>query len=62
MKRIKSDWRNSLSWGRLDTLLSISEEGPTISDFNPATSIDAWYAGAVRRLNSGPHKYPEKRK
>ena len=40
----------------------ISEEGPSIFDFNPATSIDAWYAGAVRRLNSGQHNYPEKRK
>ena len=48
MKRVKSDWRSSLSRGRLDTLLRISEEGPSIFDFNPATSIDAWYAGAVR--------------
>ena len=48
MKRVKSDWRSSLSRrGRLDTLLRISEEGPSIADFNPATSIDAWYADAV---------------
>ena len=62
MKRVKSDWCSSLSRGRLDTLLRIREDGPSIFDFNPATSIDAWYAGAVQRLNFGPHKYPEKRK
>ena len=62
MNRIKSDWRSSLSRDRLDTLLRISEEGPCLEDFDPDKSIDIWYSEKVRRLSSGPHNYPSKRK
>ena len=61
MKRVKSDWRNRLSRERLDTLLRIGEDGPQVTDFNPDIYIDSWFNSKVRRSNSGPHKYPEKR-
>ena len=62
MNRVKSDWRSCLSRERLDVLLRISEDGPSLEEFNPDLSIDRWYTEKVRRLNSGPHNYPSKRK
>ena len=62
MNRVKTDWRNKLRRDRLDVLLRISEEGPSVEDINPDPAIDAWYNDKVRRLSAGPHKYPTKRK
>ena len=62
MDRVKSDWRSSLSRGRLDVLLRISEDGPSLEEFNPDASSDCWYTDKVRQLNAGPHNYPSKRK
>ena len=62
MNRIKSDWRNQLSRDRLEVLLRISEEGPSVADFNPNPSVDEWYNDKVRRLTAGPHNYPSHQK
>ena len=62
MLRVKNDWRNRLGAERLEALLRISEDGPSIEDFNPDDSINAWYNEKVRRLSAKPHKYPKKRK
>ena len=40
MNRIKTDRRSSLSRDRLDVLLRISEDGPSLGEFNPDASID----------------------
>ena len=62
MNRVKNDWRSSLSRDRLDVLLCVSEDGPSLEEFNPDASIDCWYTDKVCRLNAGPHNYPSKRK
>ena len=61
MNRVKTDWKNRLSRERLDAPLRIGEDGPQVKDFNPDIYIDSWFKSKVRRLNSDPHKYPEKR-
>ena len=58
MNRIKTNWRNRLS---REGLLRIGEDGPQVKDFSPDIYIDSWFNSKVRQLNSGPHKYPEKR-
>ena len=61
MNRVKSDWRNNLSRERLDILLRIGEDGPSLDEFNPDPFIDSWFNEKVRRLTAVPHKYPQKR-
>ena len=62
MLRVKNDWHNRLSRDRLSATLMICEEGPDIEKFNPDVAISEWYDAKVRRLTSGPHNYPKKRK
>ena len=62
MNCVKTDWCSSLSRDRLDVLLRIREDGPSLEEFNPDASIDCWYTDKVHRLNTGPHNYPSKRK
>ena len=62
MLRIKNDWRNRLSRDRLSATLVIFEEGPDIEKFNPCVAISEWYDAKVRRLTSGPHNCPKKKK
>lgn len=62
MARVKTDWRNRLSRDRLDNLMRIGEEGPSLSEYSPTEAISSWYNAKVRRLTSSSHKYPEKRK
>ena len=40
MNRVKTDRRSSLTRDRLDVLLRISEDGPSLEEFNPGASID----------------------
>ena len=40
MNRVKTDRRSSLSRDRLDVLLRISEDGPSLEEFNHDASID----------------------
>ena len=58
----KYDWHNRLSRDRLSATLMICEEGPDIEKFNPDVAISEWYDTKVRRLTSGPHNCPMKRK
>jgi hypothetical protein len=62
MNRVKSDWRNRLNRDTPDDLLRISEDGPMLDDFNPDIAIDKWFTEKVRRLKTGRHNYPAKRK
>lgn len=62
MNRVKSDWRNRLNRDTLDELLRIGEDGPFLDDFNPDPAIDMWFTDKVRRLKTGRHNYPDKRK
>ena len=62
MLRVKNNWRNKLGRDRLEALLRISEEGPSIENFNPEIATESWYNEKFRRLSAGPHKYPKKRK
>ena len=62
MLRVKNDSWNKLGCDRLEALLRISEEGPSIENFNPDIAIESWYNEKGRRLSAGPHNYPKKRK
>ena len=60
--RVKNDWQNKLGHDRLEALLRISEERPSIENFNPDIAIESWYNKKVRRLSAGPQNYQKKRK
>ena len=62
MLRVKNDWPNKLGHDRLEALLRISEEGPSIENFNHDIAIKSWYNEKIRRLSAGWHNYPKKRK
>ena len=62
MLRVKNDWRSKLGHDRFEALLRISEEGPSIENFNPDIAIESWYNEKGRRLSAGPHNYPKKKK
>ena len=62
MLRVKNDWQNILGHDRLEALLRICEEGPSIENFNPDIAIESWYDEKVRRPSAGLHNYPKKRK
>ena len=62
MLRLKNDWRDRLSRDRLSATLMICEEGPDIEKFNQDVAITDWYDAKVRRLTSGPHNKPKKKK
>ena len=62
MLRVKNHWWNKLGLDRLEALLRISEEGPSIESFNPDIAFESWYNEKVRRLSAGPHNYLKKRK
>ena len=40
MNPVKTDRRSSLSRDRLDVLLRISKDGPSLEEFNPDANID----------------------
>ena len=56
-KRIKNDWRSNLGRDRLESLLWISEEGPSSEYFNPDSAIGTWYVDKKWWLNTVPHNY-----
>ena len=62
MARVKTDFRNQLSRERLSACFRISEEGISITDFNPDPAIELWYNDKVRRLGSSSHKYKKRSK
>ena len=62
MARVKTDFRNQLGRERLSASFRISEEGSSITDFNPDPAIELWYNDKVRRLGSSSHKYKKRSK
>ena len=62
MARVKTDFRNQLGRERLSACFRISEEGSSITDFNPDPAIELWYNDKVRRLGSSSHKYKKRSK
>ena len=62
MARVKTDFRNQLGRERLSACFRISEEGSSITDFNPDPAIELWYNDKVRRLGSSSRKYKKRSK
>ena len=60
MARVKTDFRNQLGRETLSACFRISEEGSSITDFNPDPAIELWYNDKVRRLGSSSHKYKKR--
>ena len=61
MLRVKTDWRNRLANEQLNHNLRISEEGVSISDYNPNDDIAKWYNEKVRNFKGAKlWKYLEK--
>ena len=61
MLRVKTDWRNRLANERLNHYLRISEEGVSISNYNPNDDIAKWYNEKVRNFKGAKlQKYPKK--
>ena len=58
--RVKTDFRNRLERKHLDACLRISEEGPSVEDFNPDEAIDACFAEKDRRLTAKPSTYKKR--
>ena len=50
MARMKPHLRNRMSRDRLDSLLRISEEGPSVKDYDPTAAIEQWYGQKKRRI------------
>ena len=48
MKRIKSDWRGSLSNSMLNCLLRISLHGPEVEDFSAEKAVEKWWQSSQR--------------
>ena len=61
MNRVKKDWRTRLQQDTLDNFLRVAG-GSSIDDLDPDTAMDKWFAGKVRKLTTGGHKYPSKRR
>lgn len=62
MNCVKTDWCPILSRDCLDVLLRVSEEGPSLKEFNPDVSIACWYSHKVHHLSAGPLNHPSKHK
>ena len=61
MNRVKKDWRTRLQRDTFDNFLRVAG-GSSIDDLDPDTAMDKWFAGKVRRLTTGGHKYTSKRR
>ena len=62
MNFVKTDWCPILSRDCLDVLLRVSEEGPSLEEFNPDIGIACWYSDKVHHLNADPLNHPSKHK
>ena len=66
MGRIKTDSRSSLGETRLNSLIRIVMEGPTLETFDAAAAMELWVNDSVRRPNQKPHchshTYTERKK
>ena len=57
LKRVKTNFRCSLSLQRLENILRIMEEGPAWEDYDPLPAIELWHSDKQRR----PHDEKQKR-
>ena len=48
MKRIRSDWRSTLSAGMLDALMNIAIKGPHYTELQAENAVMAWYFNSQR--------------
>ena len=61
MNRVKKDWRTRLQRDTFDNFLRVAG-GSSVDDLDPDTAMDKRFAGKVRRLTTGGHKYTSKRR
>ena len=60
--KIKTDWSNRLRQKRSNNLMILSEEGPSVEDFNPDHAINAWHSKKMWQVGcETSHKYPAER-
>ncbi len=57
LKRVKTNFRCSLSLQRLENILRIMEEGPAWEEYDPLPAIELWHSAKQRR----PHDEKQKR-
>ena len=62
MKQVKVIERCSLSQKRLESILRIIEDGPSIEDFDPTSAVNLWLAEKGRRPNQSKRRHYVKRK
>ena len=48
LKRIKTDWRSSLTTEQLDQLMLISVEGPSLEDYVAERALNRWWTAGQR--------------
>lgn len=53
MKRVKTDWRSSLSALQLQRLLFLSIEGPPPEHFDAEAAVQHWWQSSQRRRRPG---------
>ena len=62
LNKIKTDWWNRLRQKRSNNLMILSEEGPSVEDFNPDHAINAWHSKKMWQVGcETSHKYPAER-
>ena len=62
MNKIKTDRWNRLRQKRSNNLMILSEEGPSVEDFNPDHAINAWHSKKMWQVGcETSHKYPAER-
>ncbi|KAJ8000172.1 hypothetical protein DPEC_G00202080 [Dallia pectoralis] len=61
MKRIKSDWRTSLSSVQLQRLLFLSVEGPKLQNFNAGLVVEKWWTCSKRQRRPGFNPWESRR-
>ena len=61
MNRVKTDNRASLSQSRLNSLLTICMEGPTLAEFNPVPAMTLWADGIQSRRPNQSRRKPYKK-
>ncbi|KAJ8014476.1 hypothetical protein DPEC_G00040630 [Dallia pectoralis] len=61
MKRIKSDWRTSLSSVQLQRLLFLSVEGPKLQNFDAGLVVERWWTCSKRQRRPGFNPWESRR-
>ena len=56
MKRVKNDWRSSLSSTSLNSILRIVIDGPSVNDFCPNSALETWWESSQRSRRPDFHR------